>query len=289
MSDIQVFLSSWGLQNGVEFDFRYYYFSALMGVNLLEESVRSTIQAGVDLIATSYLSYEGIPPYRLLLESADKGDARQIAELIDAIAGLIRKHLHEIRELTEAPILLHNAGGLPLSRWRRLLPILPAMNQGRRMALALLNARIASIASQVENCFLIDETSVVARAGFRKCSRPLLPRHISKRSQMHPEKFSHLLSHSYMDVLKDILRLRKTKLLLVDFDNTLWEGVMADGPVQHFADRQQLLKRLSEQGVLLAAVSKNDPANIRWNEDGAVRRRFRVIENFMGHEDPGYS
>lgn len=266
MSDVQSFLGPMGLQTGMEFDFRYYYFSALMGVSLLEESVRNTIKAGVDFIAASYLSYEGIPPYRLLLESADNGDAQQVAELIDAIAGLISKHLNEIRELTEAPILLHNAGGLPLSRWRRLLPILPPLSQGRRFALGLLNARIASIARQAENCVLIDETSVVESVGFRECSRPLLPPSISKNSQMHPEVFSHLLSHRYMDVIKDMALLKKTKLLLVDFDNTLWEGVMADGPIEHFAERQKLLKRLSDQGILLAAVSKNDPANIRWEE-----------------------
>ena len=52
----------------------------------------------------------------------------------------------------------------------------------------------------------------------------------------------------------------------MDFDNTLWDGVMADGPVRHQTERQRLLKRLKDSGILLVAVSKNDPANVRWEE-----------------------
>jgi FkbH-like protein len=56
------------------------------------------------------------------------------------------------------------------------------------------------------------------------------------------------------------------KALLVDFDNTLWSGVMGDGEVEHHLERQRLLRRLKEAGVLLIALSKNDPATIRWDE-----------------------
>jgi FkbH-like protein len=60
--------------------------------------------------------------------------------------------------------------------------------------------------------------------------------------------------------------LKNAKVLLVDLDNTLWLGVMAEGPVQHNFEGQKLLKRLKEAGVLLVALSKNDPASIRWSE-----------------------
>ena len=55
-------------------------------------------------------------------------------------------------------------------------------------------------------------------------------------------------------------------MLLLDFDGTLWEGVMADGPVRHRHDLQSLVRRVKEAGILLVAVSKNDPAHVRWNE-----------------------
>jgi len=60
--------------------------------------------------------------------------------------------------------------------------------------------------------------------------------------------------------------MRKAKVLLVDCDNTLWRGVMAEGDVEHFHDRQQLLRRLREGGMLLVALSKNEASNIRWQE-----------------------
>jgi FkbH-like protein len=36
--------------------------------------------------------------------------------------------------------------------------------------------------------------------------------------------------------------------------------------VRHHEHRQRLLKRLAENGIVLCAVSKNDPRNIRWSE-----------------------
>jgi FkbH-like protein len=41
---------------------------------------------------------------------------------------------------------------------------------------------------------------------------------------------------------------------------------MADGAVAHFKDRQQLLLKLKNAGILLVALSKNSPELIRWNE-----------------------
>lgn len=266
MSDVLAFLSPWAQREGIRLDSRYYYFSAAMGVDLLEEGVRTAIRSGVDAVAASYLSYSGIPPYRLLLESADRGEAGQVATLVDSIAEFIRRHLHAIRTLTDAPVLLHNAAGLPIGRWRRVLPFVPPVTYGRRFALAQLNAQVGKIVDDIDNCFLVDETKIVEQHGHRGSSRSLLPRRVRKNSQMHPEAFSHWIAGEYHAILKDVARFRKAKLILVDFDNTLWEGVMAEGQVKQFEQRQRLLKRLQEEGVLLAAVSKNSASNIRWDE-----------------------
>ncbi len=266
LTSVTGFLQASGIREGIEFDLRQHYFSARMGVSLAEEGVTASLEDGVDLIAVSYLSYEGIPLYRLLLNCADSGDMARIPEFVDGIARYIRDHLLKLREQTDAPILLHNAAGLPLSRWRRILPFLDPLSKRRREALRQINAAITEIRDQIENCFLIDEVEVVRRHGFRKCAKLILPRKIQRYAQLHSDYLSPYLADSYMEVLRDWVRLRKTKLLLVDFDNTLWDGVMAEGPVSHFAERQELLKRLAEQGILLAAVSKNDPANIRWSE-----------------------
>lgn len=63
------------------------------------------------------------------------------------------------------------------------------------------------------------------------------------------------------------------KLLIVDADNTLWGGVIGedglggivlsdDYPGRVYREFQKVLKRLKEQGVILALASKNNPADI---------------------------
>ena len=58
----------------------------------------------------------------------------------------------------------------------------------------------------------------------------------------------------------------RKKVLITDLDNTLWQGVVAEEPVEYspkgkgfpFFIYQTFLKRLKQSGILLAAVSKND-------------------------------
>ncbi len=69
----------------------------------------------------------------------------------------------------------------------------------------------------------------------------------------------------------------------MDFDNTLWQGVMGDGPVEHYRERQQLLLELKAAGVLLVAVSKNDQGSIRW----ASWRRSKATSRYEIKEAEG--
>lgn len=279
MGEVQSFLHPIGLAHGIDFDFRYYYFSARQGADIVQDGIARAIETGgIDIIAASYLSYSGIPLYRSLLESADRSSTADIDDLIGGIVGFIESHLRQIRNLTDVPVLLHNASGLPLGRWRRRIPGLPPFTRGQRRALEAVNSALAELAESVENCILIDETKVTGALGHRAADQPLLPRRIGRGAHIHPSRFSRQLSEHYAQVIRPMVALRKTKLLLVDFDNTLWQGVMADGAVRHEPARQRLLKELQEQGIVLAAVSKNDPKNIRWDEmvlqpdDFAVRK-----------------
>ena len=57
------------------------------------------------------------------------------------------------------------------------------------------------------------------------------------------------------------------KLLAVDADNTLWRGVLSeDGPdaLEPYSEFQEGLKRLRDDGVALALLSKNDPFTLDW-------------------------
>ena len=63
------------------------------------------------------------------------------------------------------------------------------------------------------------------------------------------------------------------KVLAVDFDNTLWRGVVGEDGVDGIEPRtdfQRFLKQLKERGVLLVGLSKNDPADVAgvWGRAG---------------------
>ncbi len=266
MGEIQTFLTPKAAAEGLAVDCRYFYFSSLIGADIESDGIKRAITDGIDAIGLSYLTYQGIPLYRSLLEGAERSSAAEVSMLIDGIVSFMAEHLRQIRELTVAPILLHNASGLPLTRWRRLLPMLPPLSAARQRALADLNRGIAELAASVENCSVIDEVAIAAERGLRRAGQPMVSRALAARANFHHSWIASFLADAYLPVVVDMARLQKAKALLVDFDNTLWDGVMADGPVTQFHDRQQLLRSLAEQGVLLCAVSKNDAANVRWDE-----------------------
>lgn len=57
------------------------------------------------------------------------------------------------------------------------------------------------------------------------------------------------------------------KVLAVDADNTLWDGILSeDGPdgLEPFVEFQDGLRRLRDEGVVLVLLSKNDPFDLDW-------------------------
>jgi len=60
-------------------------------------------------------------------------------------------------------------------------------------------------------------------------------------------------------------------------DNTMWDGVIGEGAVEHFHDRQTILKELRNKGIVLAINSKNDPKNVHW-ENGTLTKDDFVYE-----------
>ncbi len=84
----------------------------------------------------------------------------------------------------------------------------------------------------------------------------------------HPAAMGKWIAEQYRDVLAVHAHLMKKKLVVCDLDNTLWKGVIGEGAVEHYADKQRILKSLIAKGVVLAINSKNDPKNVKW--DGGV-------------------
>lgn len=134
MGAIQSMLLAAGRSAEIDFEFRYYYFSASQGADIDQDGIGAAIASGeIDCIAASYLSYEGIPLYRSLMAGAANMSRENTEATLLGIKQFMRAHLGQMRELTSVPILLHNASGLPLTRWRRRLPLPPLSKTHRKL------------------------------------------------------------------------------------------------------------------------------------------------------------
>jgi FkbH-like protein len=75
-----------------------------------------------------------------------------------------------------------------------------------------------------------------------------------------------ILAQKYAEIIYVNALLTKRKVVVCDLDNTLWDGIIGEGEVNHFHARQLVLKSLKSKGVVLAINSKNDPAAVHWRE-----------------------
>jgi FkbH-like protein len=110
---------------------------------------------------------------------------------------------------------------------------------------------------------VIDERPICLKYGERELGQKLYD-----TIYYHPTLLSLHLSRLYSSLLASTKHLLQKKVVVTDLDNTLWTGLIGEGPVQHQHTRQQILKTLRQKGVVLAICSKNDPKSICW--DGAL-------------------
>ena len=265
--ETRAFLQQQARDLGIDLDIDHVFFSATQGALSADDVLASIKRAQPDLIGMSLFSFEGIPPYVGLLRQAAHLTTPELDARVQGLVDLLDNVIQAIRAETDTPILLHNACGLPLDRIRRRVPFLAPLSRSRRRVIELIKAKTADLAATRENTLLVDEVRLAeSSGGLRACGRRIFRTGDVPVAVFHTSRFGSILADHYFEVLAANRMLRSAKVLLVDFDNTLWLGVMAEGPVQHYLERQMLLKRLKEAGVLLVALSKNDPDSIRWSE-----------------------
>lgn len=267
MTEIQSFLRPALAHAGRRLAARHFYFSARLGTALDPQEVLGAMrQSRFDLIALSFLTFEGLPIYTALLREAARLDAAERAARCEALLSLIDGYIRALRAETDTPILLHGCSGLPIELWRRYLPFVPAMSAAHAEIARRLDEGLRAMSEGIDNVIFVDERALVKPIGLRAADRRLLPRTMTHGGLFHPSTFGMIAARDYARIARAYAWLAKTKVLLVDFDNTLWEGVMADGEVRHDHAAQALLKELKEAGILLVSVSKNSEANVRWDE-----------------------
>ena len=267
-NEIRAFLVASELAQGRQLDIEHLTWGMVSHTGLAMEHVVDLLtRRPPAAIGLSLFSFEAIAPYTRLLNQAHRLSPSQAQATVADLMRLLQNAISSIREVTDAPILVHNACGLPLDRLRRRIRWLPAEDRGRKRVIRELTEQTAALVAASENVIDVNEVSLVAaNGGLRSCAAPLLAPGDVPDAVFHPTRLGPALAGRYAAALAAVRTLSPAKAVLVDFDNTLWAGVMAEGAVVHDIRAQRLLKRLREAGVLLVALSKNNPGDIRWNE-----------------------
>jgi FkbH-like protein len=156
----------------------------------------------------------------------------------------------------------------------------------RRWAAGYLNAQLSAFieglaaAGDKHRLRRIDEAEPLMRVTDLRLGQTQL-----NAGELHPTLLAKELANGpYLRAGMAAAHLKKRKLIICDLDNTLWDGVIGDGPVEQHRDRQKAVLRLKAKGVLLAVSSKNDPANVRWDEALISPEDFVALEINWGRK-----
>lgn len=254
---------------GQPVDVRSIFFSTRQPMASVDSAIVSEVKRyQPDLIGISLFTYEGVPPYAHALKDTGRPlGGRAKTSVVDGLVRLVHDSINDIRTVSDATVAVHIPCGAPLDRVRRKLPILPPLSRGQRHLLSDLASGLRELVASSENVLAIDESAIVDDlGGLRTATHGAFAKDDVPDGYAHTTALGPALADSYSGLLVDHSLLRKAKVLLVDFDNTLWQGVMAEGEVIHETDRQELLLELKNAGILLVALSKNDESSIRWDE-----------------------
>lgn len=224
-------------------------------------------QNHADFAAMSLFTYDGLMQYRLLVQAVIQGDSAATKAALGELRLAIENAIASVRAETAVPLILHGVSGI-FPRTRRFLSPFVTHPEAYEAALDELNASIQEVACRYPKVWFLDEREVSRAIGRERCILPAVPFAALGLGpievDVHNSVLSARLAREYTRILSAYVKLGKRKVIVTDLDGTLWDGVVAEGPVNHHLDRQRLLKSLKEQGLLLAVASKNTPENVDW-------------------------
>jgi FkbH-like protein len=216
-------------------------------------------------------SYENSNTYSSLLNGRRAAsNALSATRLADEEFSTVESMIHLLTEKAESPVFVHNASGVMrhVDTWKEAVRDLMT-RPARMLFCATINNRLDELSRRlnaeqpVSQMIVIDEFGIAKANGLKSSGS-----YFHCYGLQHPAKLGLFMVETYLDSLITIAALHKKKVVVCDLDNTLWEGLVGEGPVDHYRNRQSILKSLKSKGVLLAVNSKNDAANVTW--DGAL-------------------
>jgi HAD superfamily phosphatase (TIGR01681 family) len=261
--DVVAFLTAPLLASGIKLETS---FATSKNPLELHRSLRELRDRPFDLIFYSPFSYAFDLEYSQLtsLKTAIAGPGRW-SKIVESAKAGCASTLKLLGELFEAPVLVHNSANIRrhdrslLERTKNAITY-PARAYTRKRINAWLPTELdARNSASFRHFFLLDEMPLLARQ-----SEDELGSFFYDTDLQHPAEFGRGIAAIYLDFIAAQALYAKKKVLVCDLDNTLWAGVIGEGAVTHFADRQATLKALRHKGILLAINSKNDPRNVHW-------------------------
>jgi len=236
---------------------------------VLRNRIRGFGPDDFDLVFFSPFSHTYLPDYERLLKPKSRfWPAPKIAQQADAILHEVCSTLDTLGKQFNCPIYVHNTAGT-IQSYKSVSGFAKNVisSRNRKWAREIINDRIARYLNDPQResrVQLLDENALRARTSDVELGRIYFDSHA-----FHPTRLGVELGRSlYFEAVYAAARLATKKVVVCDLDNTLWDGVIGEGPVTHYLERQAVLKELRQRGVLLSINSKNDPKNVRWS--GAV-------------------
>lgn len=218
------------------------------------------------------LDHEGLAPWDWRAGSAEM--AGRVSEYADALGSALDAFVAH-----SSMTLLINTLPVPSAPTAGFLDRRHAL--GLRHAVDLLNARLLEAAERSGRIVVVDSDQVLAPLAAREHSDPRLWYY---GRIAYSADAVRLLAYAYAEGWR-LMKRGPAKVLAVDFDNTLWGGVYGDDGIERlacghdapgnaFRALQQECLRLKGQGVLLAALSKNnaDAISVFEHHPGMVLR-----------------
>jgi len=221
-----------------------------------------------DVVFFSPFSHARLPELEVLLDPKKAFSTRgRVSELVSSITAQTGTLLDFLADRFECPIYIHNASmTLRATSAAKAVAGAALLAGSRSAARGAINQWLAGYvqgknSSTFRHLFVLDECALAAAIGGNRAGRFLY-----ESPFQHATVLSQILAVAYQERIGTIAALMGKKLIVCDLDNTLWDGVIGEGTVEHFVERQQALKRLKDDGgIVLSIASKNDPANVHFN------------------------
>ena len=230
------------------------------------DAIRKLGARSFDLIFYSPFTYEhGLSVTNLFrLRGALKGASLREAA-VTAMTSEVTQVATALAQTFAAPIFIHNTVAVSRHEGSARETFARSLT-GRNRHLARqsldrkLDALIADLnASTFPHLHKLDELGYLENH-----SEEELGSYLHRHGLQHPARLGAVIAEDYARIIETAALLLTRKMVVCDLDNTLWDGIIGEGDVAHFRDRQEILKRLKAKGVVLAIASKNDPANVHW-------------------------